>query len=69
MTQGAKVLVVIPIDGESSAIIVDIAAEEGVPTIACDGMINSVNTTFWVQADLEGMGFDQAACDQQHRRR
>ena len=23
-------------------------------------MINSMNTTFWVQADLEGMGFDQA---------
>ena len=32
LTQGAKVLVVIPIDGESSAIIADTAAEEGVPT-------------------------------------
>ena len=60
LTQGAKVLVVIPIDGESSAIIADTAAEEGVPTIAYDRMINSQNTTFWVQADLEGMGFDQA---------
>jgi D-xylose transport system substrate-binding protein len=60
LTQGAKVLVVIPIDGESSAIIADTAAEEGVPTIAYDRMINSVNTTFWVQADLEGMGYDQA---------
>ncbi|MEP2028905.1 MAG: sugar ABC transporter substrate-binding protein [Paracoccaceae bacterium] len=60
LTQGAKVLVVIPIDGESSAIIADTAAEEGVPTIAYDRMINSENTTFWVQADLEGMGFDQA---------
>ena len=60
LTQGAKVLVVIPIDGESSAIIADTAAEEGVPTIAYDRMINSKNTTFWVQADLEGMGFDQA---------
>ena len=60
MTQGAKVLVVIPIDGESSAIIADTAAEEGVPTIAYDRMINSKNTKFWVQADLEGMGFDQA---------
>ncbi|SHH17605.1 sugar ABC transporter substrate-binding protein [Cognatishimia maritima] len=60
LTQGAKVLVVIPIDGESSAIIADTAAEEGVPTIAYDRMINSMNTTFWVQADLEGMGFDQA---------
>ena len=60
LTQGAKVLVVIPIDGESSAIIADTAAEEGVPTIAYDRMINSTNTTFWVQADLEGMGYDQA---------
>ncbi|MEM9128525.1 MAG: substrate-binding domain-containing protein, partial [Pseudomonadota bacterium] len=60
LTQGAKVLVVIPIDGESSAIIADTAAEEGIPTIAYDRMINSPNTTFWVQADLEGMGFDQA---------
>ena len=60
LTQGARVLVVIPIDGESSAIIADTAAEEGVPTIAYDRMINSANTTFWVQADLEGMGYDQA---------
>ncbi len=60
LTQGARVLVVIPIDGESSAIIADTAAEEGVPTIAYDRMINSAKTTFWVQADLEGMGYDQA---------
>lgn len=60
LTKGAKVLVVIPIDGESSAIIADSAAEAGVPTIAYDRMINSENTTFWVQADLEGMGYDQA---------
>ena len=53
LTQGAKVLVVIPIDGESSAVIADNAADEGVPTIAYDRMINSMNTTFWVQADLE----------------
>ncbi|MGI9504116.1 MAG: substrate-binding domain-containing protein, partial [Geminicoccaceae bacterium] len=60
LTQGAKVLVVIPIDGESSAIIAESAAEADVPTIAYDRMINSEHTTFWVQADLEGMGFDQA---------
>jgi D-xylose transport system substrate-binding protein len=60
LTQGAKVLIVIPIDGESSAIIADIAAEADVPTIAYDRMINSENTSFWVQADLEGMGYDQA---------
>ena len=43
LTQGAKVLVVIPIDGESSAIIADSAAQEGIPTIAYDRMINSPN--------------------------
>ena len=60
LTRGAKVLVVIPIDGESSAVIADSAAEADVPTIAYDRMINSGNTSFWVQADLEGMGYDQA---------
>lgn len=60
LTQGAKVLIVIPIDGESSAVIAESAADAGVPTIAYDRMINSEFTTFWVQADLEGMGYDQA---------
>ncbi|WP_353533777.1 substrate-binding domain-containing protein [Cognatishimia sp. WU-CL00825] len=60
LTQGAKVLVVIPIDGESSAIIADTAAEEGVPTIAYDRMINSPNTKFWVQADVFATGAAQA---------
>lgn len=60
LTQGAKVLVVIPIDGESSAVIADSAAEAGVPTIAYDRMIHSENTTFWVQADLGAMGRSQA---------
>lgn len=60
LTRGAAVLVVIPIDGDSSAIIADSAADAGVPTIAYDRMIHSKNTSFWVQADLEGMGADQA---------
>ncbi|MHA3979190.1 ABC transporter substrate-binding protein [Halovulum sp. GXIMD14794] len=60
LTQGAKVLVVIPIDGESSAIIADTAAEDGVPTIAYDRMINSENTKFWVQADMHATGAAQA---------
>ena len=60
LTRGAKVLVVIPIDGESAAIIADSAAEAGVPTIAYDRMIHSENTTFWVQADLGAMGASQA---------
>ncbi|MGI9416409.1 MAG: ABC transporter substrate-binding protein [Geminicoccaceae bacterium] len=60
LTRGAKVLVVIPIDGESSAIIADDAAAAGVPTIAYDRMIHSENTSFWVQADLGAMGASQA---------
>ncbi len=60
LTRGAKVLVVVPIDGESSAIIADSAAEAGVPTIAYDRMIHSENTSFWVQADLGAMGGSQA---------
>ncbi|WP_136659746.1 sugar ABC transporter substrate-binding protein [Nitratireductor sp. XY-223] len=60
LTRGAKVLVVIPIDGESAAIIADSAAEAGVPTIAYDRMIHSKNTSFWVQADLGAMGKSQA---------
>ena len=60
LTQGAMVLVVIPIDGESSAIIADAAAKEGIPTIAYDRMINSPNTKFWVQADMHATGAAQA---------
>lgn len=60
LTQGARVLVVTPIDGDSSAIIADLAAEEGVPTIAYDRMINSANTKFWVQADMFATGAAQA---------
>ena len=60
LTRGAKVLVVIPIDGESSAIIADSAAEAGVPTIAYDRMIHSENTGFWVQASMEKTGESQA---------
>ncbi|KEO58341.1 sugar ABC transporter substrate-binding protein [Thioclava indica] len=60
LTQGAKVLVVVPIDGDSSAIIADDAAEEGVPTIAYDRMINSKNTKVWIQADMFKVGATQA---------
>ncbi|MEM7047343.1 MAG: sugar ABC transporter substrate-binding protein [Pseudomonadota bacterium] len=60
LTRGAKVLVVIPIDGNSSAVIAESAHEAGVPAIAYDRMIHSDKTSFWVQADLGGMGADQA---------
>ena len=61
LSRGAKVLVVIPIDGEAAAVIADMAADEGVPTIAYDRMIQSQNTSFWVQADLRASGRAQAA--------
>eukprot|EP00119_Amphimedon_queenslandica_P020993 XP_019861412.1 PREDICTED: uncharacterized protein LOC109589860 [Amphimedon queenslandica] len=60
LSRGAKVLVVIPVDGEAAAGIADIAAEKGVPTIAYERMIQSVNTDFWVQTDLRASGRAQA---------
>lgn len=61
LTKGAKVLVVIPSDGDAAAVIADKAAEDNVPTIAYDRMIQSKNTSFWVQADLRASGRAQAA--------
>lgn len=60
LTKGAKVLVVIAIDGDAAAVIADSAKEAGVPTIAYDRMIHSQNTSFWVQADLRASGSSQA---------
>ena len=60
LTNGALVLVVIPIDGEAAAIIAEIANDAGVPTIAYDRMIQSEFTNFWVQADLGKAGESQA---------
>lgn len=60
LTRGAKVLVVIPIDGEAAAIIADSAEEAGVPAIAYDRMMQSENTDFWVQADMFATGAAQA---------
>ncbi len=60
LTRGAKVLVVVPIDGDAASVIADISAEAGVPVIAYDRMINSKNTNFWVQADLRASGSEQA---------
>jgi D-xylose transport system substrate-binding protein len=60
LTKGAKVLIVIPIDGEAAAIIADNAKESGVPAIAYDRMMQSKNTAFWVQADMFATGAAQA---------
>lgn len=60
LTQGAKVLIVVPIDGEAAAIIADDAKDAGVPAIAYDRMMQSANTAFWVQADMFATGAAQA---------
>ena len=60
LTNGADVLVVVPIDGEAAAIIADMAAEEGVPALAYDRMMQSENTDFWVQASMFETGRSQA---------
>jgi D-xylose transport system substrate-binding protein len=60
LTNGADVLVVIPIDGEAAAIIADLAEEEGVPALAYDRMMQSENTDFWVQASMFETGRSQA---------
>lgn len=60
LTRGAKVLVVVPIDGEAAAVIADAAEEAGVPAIAYDRMMQSENTDFWVQADMHATGASQA---------
>jgi D-xylose transport system substrate-binding protein len=60
LTQGADVLVVVPIDGESAAVIADMGAEAGVPVLAYDRMIQSANTSFWVQASMFETGRAQA---------
>ncbi len=60
LTQGAKVLIVVPIDGEAAAIIADEAEDAGVPAIAYDRMMQSKNTDFWVQADMFATGAAQA---------
>lgn len=60
LTRGAKVLIVVPIDGEAAAVIADAAQESDVPTIAYDRMVQSENTDFWVQADMFATGASQA---------
>jgi D-xylose transport system substrate-binding protein len=60
LTNGADVLVVIPIDGEAAAIIADLAEEEGIPALAYDRMMQSENTDFWVQASMFETGRSQA---------
>ncbi len=60
LTKGAKVLIVIPIDGQAAAVIADNAKEAGVPAIAYDRMMQSSNTAFWVQADMFATGAAQA---------
>ena len=60
ITRGAKVLVVIAIDGNAASLIADMAKEENIPVIAYDRMIESEHTSFWVQASMFNTGVSQA---------
>ena len=51
-TNGADVLVVVPIDGEAAADHRRHGRKEGVPALAYDRMMQSENTDFWVQASM-----------------
>ncbi|WP_133013516.1 substrate-binding domain-containing protein [Marinomonas flavescens] len=60
LTRGAKVLVVAAVDGDAAAVIAETAAQDGVPTISYDRMINSKNSNYWIQSDLVKVGRTQA---------
>jgi D-xylose transport system substrate-binding protein len=60
LTKGANVLVVIPVDGKASAVIADSGQAAGVPVVAYDRMVQSKNVSAWIQADMVGVGKDQA---------
>lgn len=60
LTQGADVLVVIPVDGEAASAITASATQSQVPVVAYDRMIQSDNIAAWIQADMVSVGRDQA---------
>lgn len=60
LTQGAEVLVVIPVDGQAASAITATASQSQVPVVAYDRMIQSDNVAAWVQADMVSVGREQA---------
>ncbi len=56
LTQGAKVLVLDPFDGEAAAAIVASAKAKNVPVISYDRLINSANLDYYISFDNEKVG-------------
>lgn len=60
LTQGVNVLVVVPHNGKTSAVIVEAAHKAGVPVIAYDRIINDSDLDFYISFDNERVGQMQA---------
>lgn len=60
LTQGAKVLVLDPFDGEAAASIVGEAKAKNVPVISYDRLINSPDSNYYISFDNEKVGQLQA---------
>lgn len=58
--QGVDVLIIVPIDGDQAAEMVDIANQHDVPVIAYDRMINSAGLDYYVSFDSVKVGEYQA---------
>lgn len=56
MTNGAKVLVLDPVDSKAAATIVSEAAQQGVKVISYDRMISNANVDYYVSFDNEKVG-------------
>ncbi len=61
LTQGVKVLVVVPHNGKSAATIVDSAHKAGVPVIAYDRLINDSDLDLYISFDNVKVGELQAS--------
>jgi len=60
LTQGVKVLVLDPFDGEAAAAIVAQAKQQNVPVISYDRLINSADISYYISFDNEKVGELQA---------
>lgn len=60
LTQGIKVLVLDPFDGEAAAAIVNEAKAKNVPVISYDRLINSPSSSYYISFDNEKVGQLQA---------
>lgn len=60
LTQGVKVLVLDPFDGEAAAAIVASAKAKSVPVISYDRLINSADLSYYISFDNEKVGELQA---------